>query len=636
MQMPLPENSDAPRLYRARPFVTHRISNQEVIASSLDGKSTASLHPSVASLLTSYVAFRTLEEQAQQHWAGATRQARVRLINGCFQFLQASDEPFHWSRNGILDLLKKTLGLLLSKGFLVEVGEFTKIGTVPEGAESKYEKITTIAVLTCDRLSNVERALTSYIENTVTFNKKVEFAVFDDSENRRALEVLRELKKKYGVPLLYSGKEEKKEFIHQLTSRGIPQNVLDFCLFGFEGIKPTMGANRNSFLLHTVGELAFCADDDTICRAFRSPSYRPGVRIGDDPSFIKEIRCYSSFEEATKEVVEENLDLLGLHENALAGLPGIAQRESERNAVVRPNTAKLDGDLMNLIVSGKARVVASVIGSIGDSGASDPTYLYYLDGISRELLLRSEQDFDLAFEKRAQIRTTDQLTIFQAHWMVSMFFGLNNRDLLPPFLPVFRSEDSLFGKLIDACVSGACFAYLPWMISHRPDERQGYHELEGCENHVRPYDLISLLVDDMELKTWRRISTAEKLRILGGYLKKLGSLPIREFGPILKEVKIRNVANALGGFNALLAKYPNPPIFWKNRIEARMSKVSSLLSSLDPYISPSLLERWGAEEGLLIYQKIISIYGQLLSWWPDIVRLTGELKAQGTRMAKEI
>ncbi len=579
----------------------------------------------------------TIEDHVRAAWADTKGTGKILLIIDALQFLLTMNEPIPLGRHLAVNSLRRVLGVFLQKGFFIEKQEFLLGGASETSAEpGEAGKITTVGFVTCDRVPNLIRAVSSYIENAKNHGRAVEFAIFDDSQNRQALEALRGLKKKYDVPLLYAGKEEKEQFIHQVQAKGIPRDILEFCLFGLEGASPTMGANRNAFLLHTVGELTFSADDDTVCQIFKSPSFRTGVRIGGDPGSIKDIWCFQTPEQALKAVLPENVDFLALHEEALApSMRSFLKQLTSNKRDQKIETASMGAGFFESINSGKAKTIVSATGLIGDSGAADPTFLFYLSTESRNCMLKSEQIFSSAFESRQMIRVRDRLTFFQSQVMVSMFFGLNHLDILPPFFPVFRSEDSLFGGLIDNCVPDACFAHLPWVVLHLPEKRSGYFELEGNQHEVKPSDLIIAAADELLLKE-TLIKTDARLRTLGACLKNLGDFPEKEFLTYLKRVKIQRIAGSLAGMTSLLNKYPDSPVYWKKSVQHRLEKYRSLLENPDEGIPPMMLEKWGKEESLKVSRRLVSLYGELLVWWPEIEKATRELKKKGIRVAQPV
>jgi hypothetical protein len=78
--------------------------------------------------------------------------------------------------------------------------------------------------------------------------------------------LLRSISCFYGVPIRYTGLEEKQNFAEALADcTDAASQVIQFALFGTNSIEPRSGANRNLLLLDTVDRLFFSTDDDTKC-----------------------------------------------------------------------------------------------------------------------------------------------------------------------------------------------------------------------------------------------------------------------------------------------------------------------------------------------------------------------------------
>jgi hypothetical protein len=61
---------------------------------------------------------------------------------------------------------------------------------------------------------------------------------------------------------------------------------------------------------------------------------------------------------------------------------------------------------------------------------------------------------------------------------MSYCMGLDNRSLLPPFLPVGRNEDGVFGVTLGLTDENALFAHLPYGVIHDSQRPSSYAEDE--------------------------------------------------------------------------------------------------------------------------------------------------------------
>jgi hypothetical protein len=620
-------------IFRPVPHKIDHLNKRQAYICLSDGTAPFAVHPLIAALLN-FSEFQPLRTRAAEVWSQTSGFRKIALLVEVLQFLQREKKAIYLGWPFGPKLLAQALDVLAHKKFLVSKEHFV-LGDAAPSAKTATEKITTLAFVTCNRIFNLSRALESYSSNTKRHGKKVEFAVFDDAQNRDAHSALKELKRRLGVPIVYAGRDEKLSFIRALANQGIPREVLDFCFFGLEGVAPTMGANRNAFLLHTVGELAFAADDDTLCRTFQAPDYKEGVRIGFEQE-MEDLRSYPSVDASVNSLLERDLDLLGLHEQALApAVQGFLRQQFQKDPQQKLDTKIMSGGFMKLISSGEAKTVVSLNGSVGDSGAVDPTFLLYLSGKGRHRLLSTEKHYNAALEGRQLIRSVQCQTILPAKKMISMFFGLNNREIVPPFFPVFRSEDTLFGMMVRDCVKNAYFAYAPWILLHLPDKRTGYSERFGTTGQVRPGDLISLEMHALRLRD-TEIPTAERLKILGNRLKEVASQPLGDFKAELKKLNVETIIRSLQGMSGLLERHPEGPAFWTREVKARIAHYGKMLENPGIGTPDFFPDSGNPLKSTRYHQRILFLYGELLDWWPAITQAVAHLKKKGLRLAKPV
>ena len=57
--------------------------------------------------------------------------------------------------------------------------------------------------------------------------------------------------------------------------------------------------------------------------------------------------------------------------------------------------------------------------------------------------------------------------------LLSQMTGVDNRELLPPYFPLFRNEDFLFGENLQFLHPNSLMVDFPWALPHLPlEERQ--------------------------------------------------------------------------------------------------------------------------------------------------------------------
>ncbi|MGH7829737.1 MAG: phosphopantetheine-binding protein, partial [Candidatus Binatia bacterium] len=331
--------------------------------------------------------------------------------------------------------------------------------------------IASVGITTYNRLKALERALTGYIQNSTRHGRSNDFVVIDDPDTKeiqsRCRDMLGELKRRYGVEILYGGREDKVIYADRLIARsGVPEEVVRFALLDVEECGQSYGVSRNALLLHSVGDMAFSADDDTICRLSASPEQAPGLALTSewDPA---EVWFFPDRETALQSASGTEADLLAIHEQLLG------KNASALAAQSGNGHPSFDPGLLKRHRATQGKVLATFNGLLGDCawGApfgywGGPMGCLILNEKSHRRLIRSEADYRSACASRDILRVVDRLTISEETLCMTVFMGFDNRDLLPPFLPVKRGEDIVFGLTLRRCFENGYFGHLPWALVH--------------------------------------------------------------------------------------------------------------------------------------------------------------------------
>jgi hypothetical protein len=560
----------------------------------------------VVDLLVHCREFRTLDEHLGSYWRDRRMNAAVR------------------------DALRTELRKLAQTDFLISRDGM--LGALKERDESgPSSSIASVGFPTGDRGEVLRRGVASYIENGLRFGRSSDFVVMDDSAQPQTREahrrMLRELKRRYGVNILYAGLEEKLAFAGRLAEAGnLPEEAVRFaCLGDKQRGVTTVGANRNALLLHTVGELVFSADDDTVCRIGVPPDQSDGMeyRSLGGP---KEYWFFPDREAALGAVEYAERDILALHEQWLGREPLIRLLGNDPDGRVSLDQA--EPQFLRKLKRRSGKVALTLNGTVGDCGWDNPHFHLFQHGSTYERLTRSEHAYRAARASRELIQAANHTTITErAEPMLAMCMGLDNRDLLPPFPPVGRGEDVAFGAILSGCFQKDFTAHLPWIVPHDPLQRKSF----PARRHVfvvAPNAYLPACVKMFAPGLAR--TPAERLDKLGQFLEELGRLPKAPFEEFVRW----RVRNSMSDFVSWLDERlqnskERPPEFWAR--EAWQAIEQARRSAVAPV--DELYELDGGREA---FQLLMSRFGQVLSWWPQIVATAGRLRTEGTRLAQPV
>lgn len=500
-----------------------------------------------------------------------------------------------------------------------EKGLFEAI-LMPPVQGHRAPSISAIGIMTRDRLLSATACLESYIAHCTQWGRTVRFLVFDDSpepETRnRYRQLLGQLKKRHQVLVCYAGLEEKAAFARQVIERGIPPEVVQFAISDPLHLGSTYGANRNCFLLDTVGGLAFSTDDDTLCTLRRSPDYRAGVRLGPISQAIR-VEAFPDHHSASSSVSIDARDVLALHETVL----GKHVRECVPNRLEHLSMDGSDSHFLRAVTTDHGRIVVSVTGLIGDSGSNVTVEHLGVSGELRTRLLRSRQHYQLFASSRIGIKSVEQLTIDRADTFMTTFFGVDHRALLPPFFPVFRMEDALFGQMLRTCDPEAYMGFLPWLLEHAPqDMRVSQVGNVAMGSQWWPGQLIHLATQQLQFPP-KAFGPEESYALLSGHLKAIGRMPFGDFRECYVEQRCLLLGAEMERLSRLLERYPHSPSYWVSDVKTALAFRKSLLGRPVCLAPDAMVSRFGPAEAERRCQQLVLRYGELLSWWPEIRRI---------------
>jgi hypothetical protein len=202
--------------------------------------------------------------------------------------------------------------------------------------------------------------------------------------------------------------------------------------------------------------------------------------------------------------------------------------------------------------------------------------------------------------------------------------GLDNRYLLPPFMPVFRNQDGLFGLVLRKCFPDSSFAHIPWAVRHEHTHRNNAAPEWKRATRIRFCDIARAGIESYP-NTPECPSNESPLAGLGRHLIALGSLNPARFRDFVTESLIAAWSAETASLRAALQMYPSPPHYWAEDIEAYIERGQCERSGTE-WLHPSdLCEGSTSASSLIKSQAILRQYGDLLVQWQGIVEAARSL-----------
>jgi hypothetical protein len=478
--------------------------------------------------------------------------------------------------------------------------------------------VTTFAVVTRDRPALLRRCLDSIGRSLLNSLDPPLVVVFDDSGENLVSEnevVISEWTRGNRISARHYTAQAKRELKGRIHERsGVPDDVLDFALFDPYNHGYTLGANLNSLLLESSGEIVLTIDDDLVCDLKVPPDQASGlsVRSCNDPTEI-----WFSADEApaveakTGDYVAIYRDVLGQQISYLA-----------RATSARDEDVSMEGTsrrFFSRLLAADCRIAAAMMGVVGNAGVQSPRW-FLLDGSSLNRLTASREAYKCWARTPSVIRATPRTTISDGAFFMNGSAGLDNTRVLPPFFPVFRNCDGVFGCLLSRCAYGDAIAYLPWAVPHRPEGRQIVPDSDTIVSvWPRMSDLLMCLIKSCGVVSSPMHSTAECLRYVGVYLSELGGSSERDFRRTVTFSVRRELVSFLAQLEDRGARCVECLDLWREDIRRFSLVLKEIISAEDLSIPREFLTGRLFRDACNHTRQLVKDFGRLLICWPEML-----------------
>lgn len=504
---------------------------------------------------------------------------------------------------------------------------------------SETPNITSIGFVTRNRAACLARCASSYIENIGSAIEHTRILVMDDSdstEHRSATRCLmKELKNRYGCRIGYADFDAKQRFVHRLHDVSqVPIDVIRFALTDVENYGCSIGANRNCLLLQTVGELGLSADDDTVCQMYLGPSSEL-LRYSSSQDIAQQ-EYFPDRESGLATLTPVDTNILSLHEQLLGRtlMTEALTLENSNNFELHRMSRKL----LRAVTERAGKIALTFMGRVGDVANPYNMLAMFADGDQRQAIMQSHASYLTNCTSREALRNVPSPVVCDqelARMPMSTVMGFDNRVLLPPFLPVLRGEDAIFGLILNRCFTEAHYGYLPEIVLHAPMESRTNRPEDLWNAMVQfPYRrFVEIFLQTLSLP---QCGPHRSLALVGEHLMAVGSQSMPSFVEHLKLGIWQFASSRLTVMEQLLDKYQGKPDFWA--IDARKHNQLLLEAMLedDFYVPADIKPGRTREDALELTRKLTFKFGELLHWWPQLVEASRELKSQHKELAIEL
>jgi len=644
------------------------VGNGFYLAYSSDPRSARLIPAEAVEALGRSMDLATLEEHSIKLSEAAGRGAEVRVSGGAAPQIP----PQRKARGGLLSRLlgggpavtearpqdgrdpKSILNLLRAlaePGLLIGETELMRLCRDSAESHAAPPGISAVGIVTKDRPRMLERCLKSLTASlALDTSSRPRIVIVDGSNDERAIQSNRELAaraaKQAEFDIRYCGLEEKKRFADALSHRaGVDPDLVRFALFGVDRIDNTTGANRNALLLETAGQMFLSLDDDVVCDMLLAERRNAnGIEL-DERGEYHDIRFFASRPSCLGEAERSDAGLLAVHERLLGTDVGsCVLRSGERHRSGPPRfPACFIGDLR----AGRGRVGITLNGTAGDSGMLSPFWMS-LGGKTLRRISDSELEYSNSLNSREVWRSAAAPTITADPWLMTTAFGCDNRSLMPPFFPVLRNQDGLFGILSKIYQPDLYFGHLPEMILHDPEDERA----QGAEDFLHRASgfgmwnmmLAAVVSYSPALEMGDKLggyaepgesnaAGSDRLTALGRHLAMVGRLPMREFEELIRTQNWALQSHQVSRLEAEVKSMGNVPGHILDDYLKYVDKLQEGILDRERIVPKDLLKHYSREQVMEAGRELVMRYGRLIEAWPAIVEAARSLRAESVDIA---
>ena len=522
---------------------------------------------------------------------------------------------------GVPDLSAATeiIDALMKAGLMVSPSDI--VSRISKRTASAKATISNIGILTADRPLRLERCLNTYIDHVKSNQRALCFLVIDDSRHPANTRHNRLICEKAGQgkkhSVRYIGASEKNRLVRTLANSAIAEDILKIAISG-GGSKDSMGASRNVLLLLSAGSALLMVDDDTICSPWVPSARRRGVVIGSD-DWPTESMFFGTRDEAFASALnntQPERDIVAAHEAFLGHSLADIVSSCEDEALDVSNCWR---GLLSPVREWNVRV--TMCGVAGDCGTFSPLDLLFSEGPTRERMVADEFVYRMAMTSREVMRCASKTFVSPDPNCMTMTIGLDNRSILPPFMPYWRNEDGIFGTTLALADNSALFAHLSCGILHDSGRPSEYvRDIWETAGRLRGSDLLRIVIGSM-LGHIENERPADQICLLGDRLLQLSVLCEPAWSRYLNEHTTMFICEQLHRLDDILNS-PEYPKRWLQDCERYRNK---LLCTLRDSVAHVPVDCDESDMRLAFHR-----FGTILRGWPSLwARALGQRSSIG-------
>jgi hypothetical protein len=546
------------------------------------------------------------------------------LLERCCRFRSLDDHSAAVGRALAADpdaisSIRAVLDRLAGEGHLISEPEAARRAADVATRDAPAAPIGVVGIPTRNRPRMVVRCAVAYADHAARHGRRIRTVVMDDGTDGAARHALTEVAGRLEGPVDYAGLEEKRAYARKLAEvAGAPEEVVAFALLDPFDTGSTYGANRNALILETIGEMLLSADDDTLPKPYRPPGAEPGIAVAGGRPPI-DYWFFDDLEAGMEHVAASDEDVFATLESML-GRPASALIAEAGDRV---NLERVGQDRLARLLDDPGRVVAVMPGMLGDVGGESPLYhLLSARGESHRAMVATEESYRMALGRRDQLRAVRTPALSQGGYLMTTAAAFDVREMVPPFFPVFRCEDNLYGDLLRWCRPHDWIGHVPTALVHSPEGARTYDNaaLEKPGFLLPLAGILSLLLEDAAGEGG---GCGHRLHRMGRTLA--ATVRAGDFEEVIRARVASSVRERIRYVRLCREAYADSPEWWHQDLERHARALESIPEAAEviPWETGSLED----------VRELLAAFAELLGWWPTMWRAAMELRSAGETLA---
>ncbi len=603
-----------------------------VVSSEISGEA-ISLGRVLSRLLSKLDAARTLSSHASTAIDSCSVVERMLLFRDLLLYCQENFGELDLGFGCTSRMLERALARLAEKSVLVS--EPQVLSRAALGPHAGRSSISTVAIPTCERPELLRRCLESLLPHLRTNGRGIRLLIADDSRSRSASEsnraVLAQFASSCEAEVRLITRADRTAYISELEKCGVPRSAAEFLLVSEAVFENTCGANRNAILLASAGDPLWMLDDDTMPELRYADGAYGSLRLEGEADGNSH-RFFTSREaiDSASFSADDNLFAIG---EAFIG-------RTLADLILEPRTrtflefGKGARRHLSMLFRGAGEVTAVFPGIYGDSGSNAALYRFFINERDREREFADNERYLASRGTRLVIKGCRCATVVPAGACMSTALCLDNRALLPPFFPVLRNQDAIFGSLLKSIRPSSLFVHVPELIGHFPaDMRSVDPDLTFGHEEFFHDTLVDAVLTPLSLCP--PASTEAGCRIAGELLANLQAMTPDDYRNFARSHWQSRLVDSFNSLERQQKERGFPP-----RARADMSLTANKFKELfmkKPVLAPaSMCANRPAEEAEEGLRRLVAAFGEALKEWPAITAAARRLRSEGLEIGSKI